>query len=76
MSTINERNGMVLTEEGDIKRRWQEFTEKLNKKDLNDLDNHDDVITHLESDILECEVKWATGSITTNKASGGDGIPA
>ena len=67
---------MVLTEEGDIKRRWQEFTEKLNKKDLNDLDNHDDVITHLESDILECEVKWATGSITTNKASGGDGIPA
>ena len=67
---------MVLTEEGDIKRRWQEFTEKLNKKDLNDLDNHDDVITHLESDILECEVKWATRSITTNKASGGDGIPA
>ena len=76
MSTIKERNGMVLTEEGDIKRRWQEFTEKLNKKDLNDLDNHDDVITHLESDILECKVKWATGSITTNKASGGDGIPA
>ena len=72
----NKGNGMVLTEEKDIKRRWQKFTEKLNKKDLNDLDNHNDVITHLEPDILECEVKWAIGSIITNKASGGDGIPA
>ena len=60
----------------DIKKRWQEYTEELHKKDLNDPDNHDGVITHLELDILECEVKWALGSITTNKASGHDGIPA
>ena len=65
---------MDLTEEEDIKKRWQEYTE-LYKKDLHDLDNHDGVITHLEPDILECEVKWALESITTNKASGGDGIP-
>ena len=67
---------MDLTEAEDIKKRWQEYTEKLFKKDLNDLDNHDGVITHLEPDILVCEVKWALGSITTNKASRGDGIPA
>ena len=66
---------MDLTEAEDIKKRWQEYTEELYKKDLHDPDNHDDVITHLESDILECEVKWALGSITTNKASGGDGVP-
>ena len=66
---------MYLTEAEDIKKRWQEYTEKLYPKDLHDLDNHDGVITHLEPDILECEVKWALGSITTNKASGGDGIP-
>ena len=65
---------MDLTEE-DIKNRWQEYTEELLKKDLNDPDNHDGVITHLESDILECKVKWALGSITMNKASGGGGIP-
>ena len=65
---------MDLTEAEDIK-KWQEYTEELYKKDLHDPDTHDDVITHLESDILECEVKWALGSITTNKASGGDGIP-
>ena len=65
---------MDLTEAEDIKKRWQEYTEELCKKDLHDLDNHDGVITHLESDILECKVKWALGSITTNKASGGDGI--
>ena len=67
---------MSLKEAEDIKKRWQEYTEELNKKDLHDLNNHNDVITHLEPDILECEVKWALGSITTNKASGGDGIPA
>ena len=67
---------MDLTEAEDLKKRWQEYTEELYKKDLNDLDNHDGVITHLELDILECEVKWALGSITRNKASGGDGIPA
>ena len=67
---------MDLTEAEDIKTRWQEYTEELYKKDLNDPDNHDAVITHLEPDILECEVKWALGNITTNKASGGDGIPA
>ena len=67
---------MDLTEAEDIKKRWQEYTEELYKKDLHDPDNHDGVITHLETDILECEVKWALGSITTNKASGGDGIPA
>ena len=67
---------MDLTEAEDIKKRWQEYIEELYKKDLHDQDNHDGVITHLESDILECEVKWALGSITTNKASGGDGITA
>ena len=66
---------MDLTEAEDIKKRWQEYTEELQKKDLNDPGNHDGVITHLEPDILECEVKWALESITTNKASGGDGIP-
>ena len=75
MSTIKDRNGMDLTEAEDIKKRWQEYTE-LYKKDLHDPDNHDGVITHLEPDILECEVKGTLGSITTNKASGGDGIPA
>ena len=74
MSTIKDRNGMDLTEAEDIK-RCQEYTEELYKKDLHDPDNHDGVITHLEPDILECEVKWALGSITTNKASRGDGIP-
>ena len=67
---------MDLTEAEDIKKRWQEHTEELYKKDLHDPNNHDDVITHLEPDILECKVKWTLGSITTNKASGGDGIPA
>ena len=76
MGTIKDRNGMALTESEDIKKRWQEYTEELYKKDLNDPDNHDGVITHLESDVLECKVKWALGSITTNKASGGDGILA
>ena len=66
---------MDLTEAEDIKKRWQEYTEKLQKNNLHDPDNHDGVITHLEPDILQCEVKWALGSITTNKASGGDGIP-
>ena len=74
MGSIKDRNGMDLTEAGDIKKRWQEYTE-LYKKDLHGQDNHDDVITHLEPDMLECEVKWALGSITTNKAGGGDGIP-
>ena len=69
-------NCMDLTEAEDIKKRWREYTEELYKNDLHDLDNHDSVITHLEPDILECEVKWALESITTNKASGGDGIPA
>ena len=72
---IWDRNGVDLTEAEDIKKRWQEYTEKLYKKDLHNQDNHDGVITHLEPDILECEVKWALGSITTNKATGGDGIP-
>ena len=76
MVTIKNRNGMDLTEAENIKKRWQEYTEELYKKDLHDPDNHDGVITYLEPDILECEVKWALGSITTNKASGGDGIPA
>ena len=76
MSMIKDRNGMGLTEAEDIKKRWQEYTEELYKKDLHDPDNHDGVITHLESDILEYEVKWALGSITTNKASRGDGTPA
>ena len=75
MGSIKDRNGMDLTEAEDIKNRWQEYTGELYKKDLHDWDNHDGVITHLESDILECEVKWALESITTNKASGGDGIP-
>ena len=75
MGTIKDRNPMALTEAQDIKRRWQEYTEELNKKDLHDPDDHDGVIIHLEPDILECEVKWALGSITKNKASGGDGIP-
>ena len=72
MGSINDRNGRDLTEAEDIKKRWQEYTEELYKKDLYDPDNHDGVITHLESDILECEVKWALGSIIMNKASGGD----
>ena len=76
MGTIKGRNGMDLSEAKDIKKRWQEYTKELYKKDLNDPDNHDGVVTHLEPDILECEVKWALGSITTKKASGGDGIPA
>ena len=76
MGSIKDRNGMDLTEAEDIKKRWQEYTEELYKKDLNYPDNHDGVITHLEPDILDWEVKWALGSITTNKASGGDGIPA
>ncbi|GBZ63276.1 hypothetical protein M6K162_2511 [Staphylococcus aureus] len=75
MGSIKDRNGMDLTEAEDIKKRWQEYTEELYKKDLHDPDNHDGVITHLEPDILECEVKWALESITMNKASGGDGIP-
>ena len=85
MDLIKDRNGMDLTEAEDIKKRWQEYTEELYKKDLNDTYNHNGVITHLKQDVLECEVKWALGSITTNKASGsittnkangGDGIPA
>ena len=75
MGSINDRNGMDITEAEDIKKRWQEYTEELYKKDLHDPDNHDGVITHLEPDILEYEVKWALESITMNKASGGDGIP-
>ena len=75
MSTIKHRNGMDLTEAEDIKKTWQEYTEELYKKDLHDPDNHDGVSTHLEPDILECEVKWALESITINKVSGGDGIP-
>ena len=74
MCLIKDRNGMDVTEE-DIKKRWQEYTEELYKKDLHDQDNRDGVITHLEPHILKCEVKWALESITTNKASGGDGIP-
>ena len=74
MGTVKDRNGMGLTEAEDIKRQ-QEYTEELYKKDLHDPDNHDGVISHLEPDILECEVKWALEIITTNKASGGDGIP-
>ena len=75
MGTIKDRNGMNLTEAEDIKKRWQEYMEDLYKKDLHDPDNHDGVITHLETDILECGIKWALGSLTKNKASGGDGIP-
>ena len=76
MGTVNDRNGRDLTEAEDFKKRWQEYTEELYKKDLHVPDNHNGVITHLQPDILECEVKWALGSITTNKASGRDGIPA
>ena len=76
MGTIKDRNSMDLTEAEDTKKRWQEYTEELYKKYLHDPDNHDGVITHVEPDILECEVKWTLGSITTNKASMGDGIPA
>ena len=75
MGLIKDRNGMDLTEAEDTKKRWQECTEELYKKDLHDPDNHDCVITHLEPDILKCEVKWSLESITMNKASGGDGIP-
>ena len=75
MDAIKDRNVMGLTKAEDIKKRWQEYTEELYKKDLHDPDNHDGVITHLEPDILECEIKWALGSITTNTAHGGDGIP-
>ena len=76
MGSIKDRNGMDLTEAKDIKKRWQEYTEELYKKDLNDLDNCDGIITYLEPDILKCEVKWALGRITMKKNSGGDGIPA
>ena len=76
MGIIKDKNGVGLTEAEDIKKRWQEYTEELYKKDFHDPDNHDDVITHLEADIIKCEVKWVLGSITMNKASGGDGIPA
>ena len=77
MSSIKDRNGMDLTEAENIKKRWQEYTEELYKKDLHDPDNHEGVITHthLEQEILECEVRWALESITMNKASGGDQIP-
>ena len=75
MGSIKDRNGMGLTEAEDIKKRWQEYTEELCKRDLHDPDNHDTVITNLEPNILECEAKWALGSLTTNKASGGNGIP-
>ena len=75
MGSIKDRNVMNLTEAEDIKKKWQEYTEEINKKDLHDPDYHNDMITHLESDILECEVKWALGSITMNKAGGGNGIP-
>ena len=76
MGTIKDRNDMDVTEAKEIKKRWQDYTEELYKKGLNDLDNHDGVITHLKPDILQCEVKWALGRITMNKTSGGDGIPA
>ena len=75
VGTIKDKNGMDQTEAEDMKKRWQEYTEELYKKDLHDQENHDGMITHLEPDILECEVKWALGSITMDKASGGDGIP-
>ena len=75
MGSIKDRNGRDLTEAEDIKKRWQDYAEVLYKNDLHDPENHDGVITHLEPDILECEVKWTLGSITANKASGGDGIP-
>ena len=76
MGSIKDRNGMDLTETDDIKKKWQEYTEELYKKDLHNTDNHDTVISHLEPDILECKVKWALGSITTNRASGSDRIQA
>ena len=76
MGSIKDRNGMDLTEAEDIKKRWQEYTEELYRKDLHDTDNHDGVITHLDPDILEWKVNWALESITRNKASGGNGIPA
>ena len=76
MGTIKDRNGKDLTEAEEITKRWQEYTRKLKGKGLNDPDNHKDVVTHLEPDILECEVKWALENIAMNKASGGDGIPA
>ena len=76
IGSIKDRNCMDLTEVKDIEKRWQEYTEKTMQKDFHDPDKHDDVITHLEPDMLECEIKWALGSITMNKASGGDGIPA
>ena len=75
MGIIKDRNGMDLREAEDIKKRWQEYTEELYRKDFHDPDNHDGVITHLEPDILECKVNWALGNIPTNKARGGDGIP-
>ena len=75
MGSIKDRNGMDLTEAEDVKKRWQEYTEELYKKDLHDPDNHDGVIIHLEPDIMECEVKWALESTTMNKARGGDAIP-
>ena len=75
VGSIKDRNGMEATETEDIKKRWQEYTEKLYRKDLHNPDNHDGVIIHLEPDILECEVKWALGSFIMNKASGGDGMP-
>ena len=75
MGSIKDRNGRDLTEAEDIKKRWQEYTKEIYKKDLHDQENHDGVITHIEPESLECKVKWALGSITTNKASGGDGIP-
>ena len=73
---IKDKNGKDLREAEEIRKRWQEYTEKLYQEDLNDLDNHDGVVTHLEPDMLDCEVKWNLGSITTNKVSGGNGIPA
>ena len=76
MGTVKDRNGMKLTEADDIKKRWQEYTEELNRKDLHDLSNYNGVITHLEPDIIECEVKWALESITKNRDSRGDTIPA
>ena len=75
MGSVNDRNGMDLTEAEDMKKRWQEYTEEVYRKDLHDPDNYDGVISHLEPDILECKVKWALGSITMNKANGDDGIP-
>ena len=76
MGVIKDRNSLALIEPGDIKKRWYKYTEELYKKGLNDSDNHNDVVTHLEPDILDCNIKWALGSITMNKASEGDGIPA